>query len=78
MARRDVTGNMADSFKELTAKLKSAGFNVDHYHGIDFLTTIDTDNITEEMRITRISPDGENSQVSPDGWEILVADEWHD
>ena len=75
MARRDVTTNCFETLEELTKSLRSEGFDVDHFHGVD------VDETGEEW-VVHISPDGENDRwhelTTPDGWKRLVADEWHD
>ena len=74
MTRRNVTKNSATSFEELSAQLLGEGFDVDHFHAMEVVQG-------EEM-ITHVSPDGDNSRcfegLSPQGWDNLVADEWHD
>ena len=72
--RKNVTKNEAASFDALSAQLRTEGFDVHHYHAMELVQG-------EEM-ITHFDPDGFNSRfwenVSPKGWDSLVADEWHE
>jgi len=77
MARKDVTTTNADTFEALAAQLRSEGFDVDHFHGVEV--------VDSEEFVTHFAEfDGkwENDRqwenVSPAGWHKLVADEWHE
>lgn len=82
MARKVLTGNLPSTFDELSASLEAEGFCVDHYHAGDH------DLETGEKLVVHIAADGMVSggdvgsliweTVSPQGWDSLVADEWHE
>jgi len=77
MNRKDCTGNTEDTFEALAAQLRCHGFDVDHFHAVEV--------IEGEEFVTHFAEFGgkwENDRqfknVSPMGWDMLVADEWHE
>ncbi len=72
MARQDVSNTKCTTFTELIWELRSEGFNVDHFHAVEFVE------ISPEDLIRRMGDDSSVQQIHfrVKGGRVVLLEDW--
>jgi len=77
MNRKDCTDTTETTFEALAAQLRGEGFDVDHFHAFEIVDGEEF--VTHFAEFDgRWENDRQFKNVSPTGWDKLVAHEWHE